>query len=143
MRDGDQITVGRTLLRIARKLGKPWRPIQPGLPRFPHPLALQLAHVAQWFHALSDTRRLHILEFLSQRERSVTELHDVTGIPISSVSFHLRVLRDSGLVDESRDGRRKYFSIRGETLDDMATLTHKVGPGKHVGTCLLSCCQRP
>ena len=86
----------RTLLRIAKKLSPPWKPIPPGLPRFPHPLELQLAHVAQWFHAMSDTRRLHLLEFLSQRDRSVTELRDLTEIPLSSVAFHLKVPSSTG-----------------------------------------------
>ena len=131
----------RTLLRIAKKLGKPWKPIAPGLPPFPHPLPIQLAHAAQWFHAMSDIRRLLILEFLSQRDRCVTELRDLMDIPQSSVSFHLRVLRESGLVRESRDGRWRYFSIREETLGYMVALALKVGPRKHVGTCVLTCCR--
>ncbi len=48
-----------------------WPRERPGLPHLPHALDLQLARVAQWFHATSDTTRLAILEFLSQRDRAL------------------------------------------------------------------------
>jgi len=131
----------RTLLRIAKKLPPRWRPIGPGLPRAPHPLPIQLAHVAQWFHAMSDTTRLHILEFLSQQDRFLTELRDLTDAPQSSIAFHLKVLRESGLVRAYRNGRRKYYGLHGETLEHMIAFTRKMGPGAHVGTCLLDCCR--
>ena len=79
----------RTLFRIAReRWPKAWRPRREGVPPLPHPVPIQLVHVAQWFHAMSDTTRLYILEFLSQRDRSVTELSELTGAPQPSVSFH-------------------------------------------------------
>lgn len=127
----------RTLLRIAKRLPR----IRPGLPHLPHPLPIEMAHVAQWFHAASDTTRLAILEFLSQRERCVSELREVLGAPQSTISFHLKVLRQSGLVDERRDGRSKYYRLTGETLDLMIAVVQIVSPGKHVGTCPLSCCR--
>ena len=43
--------------------------IRPGWPIGPHPLPVQIAHIGQWYHAMSDLTRLSILEFLSQRER--------------------------------------------------------------------------
>lgn len=127
----------RALLRIAKK----WPHCRTGLPHFPHALPFEMAHVAQWFHAASDITRLHILELLSQRERCVSEIQEILDAPQSSVSFHLRVLRDSGLVQEHRDGRRKYYGLRGETLEHMIAFTLIVGPGMHKGTCPLDCCQ--
>jgi len=100
-----------------------------------------MAHVAQWFFAASDITRLYILELLSQRDRSVTDLHQILGAPQSSVSFHLKVLKTSGLIAEHRDGRWKYYGLRGETLEQMIAFTRIVGPGGHKGTCALSCCQ--
>jgi ArsR family transcriptional regulator len=127
----------RRLLRIAQKILRN----REGLPRGPHPLPIEMARVAQWFHAASDTTRLAILQFLSPRERCVNELQQVLDAPQSSISFHLRVLRESGLVRERREGRWKYYSLRGETLKDMMAFTQVVSPGKHAGTCALSCCQ--
>jgi len=127
------------LLRMA----KHWPKIRPGLPPLPHALHLEMAHVAQWFHAASDTTRLSILEFLSQRDRSVGELSQIVSAPQSTISYHLKVLKESGLVDESRAGRHRYYSLRGETLDNMIAFTRTVGPGTHRGTCPLTCCTSP
>lgn len=127
----------RALLRMAKK----WPRCRTGLPHLPHALPFEMAHVGQWFHAASDITRLHILELLSQRERSVSEIQEILDAPQSSVSFHLRVLRDSGLVQEHRDGRRKYYGLRGETLEHMIAFTRIVAPGMHKGTCPLACCQ--
>ncbi len=127
----------RALLRNAKK----WPRIRPDVPQGPHPLPVQLAHVAQWFHAASDTTRLAILECLAQRERSVTEIQQMLDAPQSNVSFHLKVLRESGLVREHREGRWKYFGLEGQTLQYMIEFTHKVGPEAHRGTCPLVCCR--
>jgi ArsR family transcriptional regulator, arsenate/arsenite/antimonite-responsive transcriptional repressor len=127
----------RTLLRIAKKMPR----CRPGLPHLPHALPVEMAHVAQWFHAASDVTRLAILELLAQRDRCVTELREILGAPQSSVSFHLKVLRESGLVRAYRERQWKYYGLRGETLDHMIAFTHIVSPTKHRGTCALSCCQ--
>jgi ArsR family transcriptional regulator, arsenate/arsenite/antimonite-responsive transcriptional repressor len=127
----------RTLLRIAKKLPR----IGPGWPIYPHPLPIQMAHVNQWFHAISESTRTAILTLLSQRERYVSEIQRILGAPQSSVSYHLKVLRESGLVHARRVGRRRYFALQPETLESMTTFSRVVGPGKHVGTCPLTCCQ--
>jgi ArsR family transcriptional regulator len=116
----------RELLLVATKLPR----CRPGVPILPHPLPAELAHVAQWFFAASDVTRLHILALLSQRERCVTELSQILGAPQSSVSFHLKVLKASGLVSEHRDGRWKYYGLRGDTLEHMIAFTRIVGPGR-------------
>ena len=131
----------RSLLKIAHNWPTHMRPLSTRLPRFPHPLPIQLVHVAQWFHALSDIGRLVILEFLSQRDRFVSELRDVTGMPRATVIFHLKVLRESGVVREYRSGARKYYSIHAETLEDMVAVARTLGPRQHVGTCPLTCCR--
>src|SRR5258705_1031058 len=85
--------------------------------------------------------RLYILELLSQRERCVTELHEILGAPQSSVSFHLKVLRAAGLVGVQREGRRKYYGLEGDTLKHMIAFALIVSPRAHAGTCPLTCCQ--
>ena len=81
------------------------------------------------------------MELLSQRDRCVTELDQVSEIPHASVVFHLKVLRESGLITECRVGREKYYSIQEETLAYMAQITRKLGPEQHRGTCPLDCCR--
>lgn len=58
------------------------------------------------FNAVGERRRRDILEFLAADERSVTEIVDALDLEQPSVSKHLRVLRDAGLVDNRRDGKR-------------------------------------
>lgn len=125
------------LVRIAQQ----WPRQRPGLPRVPHGLELQMARVAQWFHAASDTTRLSILEFLSRRDRSAGELHQLLRVPRSRVSFHLKVLRESGLIRGHRVGRSRIYGLRGETLDDVIEFTRTVLPGAHTRLCPWSWCR--
>jgi len=129
----------RRLFLLATRLGR----AGPGFRRRPHVLSLDRAHVAQWFHTLSDTTRLGILEFLSQRDRSVSELTEILDAPQSTISFHLKVLKEAGVVSEHRDGRWRYFSLRGDTLEHMVAFVGTVSPGAHRGTCALTCCRTP
>lgn len=115
--------------------------IRPGWPTSPHELPVHMAHVGQWYHAMSDLTRLSILQLLSQRERYVKEIQQILGDAQPVVSYHMKVLRDAGLVHERRVGRRKYFGLRPDTLAYMAQFPQVIGPGKHVGTCPLTCCQ--
>ena|SRR2546423_2523770 len=127
----------RRLLLVAQK----WPRLRQGLPSGPHALPAGRAQVTQWFHALSEDTRVAILEFLSGRDRCVRDLQDVIEVPQSTLSFHLKVLKQSGLVRETRHGRRKYFAIRGETMELMIEWVQRLMPGKHTGTCMLSCCR--
>jgi ArsR family transcriptional regulator, arsenate/arsenite/antimonite-responsive transcriptional repressor len=127
----------RTLLRLYPKS----IPKHPDVPRVPHPLPTDLAPVGQWFHAFSDPTRLALLALLSQRQRCASEMRRILDVPPSRVSFHLKVLKHSGLISELRDGRRRYFSLRPETLERMIACIEIVQPGKHIGTCPLACCQ--
>jgi len=68
------------------------------------------------FNAIAEPRRRHILEFLAGDERSVGEIVDALEIGQPSVSKHLQVLRDVGLVTVRRDGRRTMVRVNPETL---------------------------
>ncbi len=63
------------------------------------------------FHALSDPTRMEIVERLRGGERCVCELVDVLDAAQSRLSFHLRVLKDAGLVHDRRDGRWVYYTL--------------------------------
>jgi DNA-binding transcriptional ArsR family regulator len=69
--------------------------------------------------ALGDATRREILEKLRAGPRAVGEI--AAGMPISrpAVSQHLKVLKDSGLVAETRQGTRHYFSIAPEGLGEL------------------------
>lgn len=67
---------------------------------------------AAWlFSVLSDPARLAILQSLAAKKGCVSELQVLTGRNQPNVSQHLRVLRDAGLVEARRDGRRVCYSV--------------------------------
>jgi DNA-binding transcriptional ArsR family regulator len=71
------------------------------------------------FAALADSTRRLLLERLSLRECTVTELTE--GLPISqaAISQHLRLLRDSGLVAVRPEGRHRHYSLRPDGLTEL------------------------
>jgi DNA-binding transcriptional ArsR family regulator len=68
------------------------------------------------FNAIAEPRRRHILEFIAAEERSVNEIAGALGLNQPSVSKHLQVLRDVGLVTVRRDGRQTMYRTNAETL---------------------------
>jgi DNA-binding transcriptional ArsR family regulator len=68
------------------------------------------------FNAVAEPRRRHILEFIAAEERSVGEIADALELEQPSVSKHLQVLRDVGLVTLRRDGRRILYRTNAEAL---------------------------
>jgi ArsR family transcriptional regulator len=67
--------------------------------------------VAGLFHALSDPTRLDVLRRLRRGERCVCDLMDALDAAQSRLSFHLKVLRDAGLVRGRRDGQWVYYTL--------------------------------
>jgi len=104
----------------------------------PRPSAVQ---VARWFHALSDEARVQIVEMLSHKERCVCELEQVLDIAQSRLSFHLKVLKDAGVIGDRREGKWVFYGLRRETLDEIAAYTKSVKPGRHAGSCAVACCE--
>jgi ArsR family transcriptional regulator len=98
------------------------------------------AQVARWFHALSDATRVQIVEMLSHKERCVCELEQVLEVAQSRLSFHLKVLKDAGLISDRREGRWMFYGLERDTLDQIAAYTKSVKPGKHAGSCAVACC---
>jgi len=82
------------------------------------------------FHALSDVTRLSILDMLRGGERCVCELQDELDAAQSRLSFHLRVLKDAGLVADRREGRWSYYSIVPDALAEVHDLSVALQPKK-------------
>ena len=76
--------------------------------------------VAQRFRALSDEKRLRILQLLSGGERCVCELTKPLEAGQSLLSFHMKTLKEAGFVSDRRDGRWIHYSIVPEALGELA-----------------------
>jgi DNA-binding transcriptional ArsR family regulator len=61
------------------------------------------------FNAVAEVRRRDILAFLAAEERPVGEIVATLSLPQPSVSKHLKVLRDVGLVHVRREGRQVFY----------------------------------
>lgn len=71
------------------------------------------------FHALSDQTRLEILNRLKGGEQCVCELTDALQAGQSRLSFHLRVLKEAGLIHDRPEGRWMYYSLNRDGLEDL------------------------
>jgi len=63
------------------------------------------------FHALSEPLRLQILGLLRSQELCVCELCEHLGTTQSKLSFHLKTLKEAGLVNSRQEGRWIYYSL--------------------------------
>jgi DNA-binding transcriptional ArsR family regulator len=78
------------------------------------------------FEALGDPQRRSILALLGERPRAVGEL--AASLPVSrpAVSWHLRLLKEAGLVEEHRDGVRRIYALRRDGLGSVAAYLEQV-----------------
>jgi ArsR family transcriptional regulator len=89
-----------------------------------------LTTTARVFHALSDATRLAIVERLRGGERCVCDLTDVLGAAQSRLSFHLRVLREAGVVGCRREGRWAYYWLRPEAFESLDQAVEALKPSR-------------
>jgi ArsR family transcriptional regulator len=73
----------------------------------------------RWFHALSDQTRLRIIELLGRGDQCVCDLTAALETGQSRLSFHLKTLKDAGLVCDRRQGRWTYYSLNAEAMDEV------------------------
>ena len=67
---------------------------------------------AQIIKALAHPTRLFVVDELSKGERCVCELTDMIGADISTVSKHLSVLKQAGIVEDEKRGLQVWYSLR-------------------------------
>jgi len=68
------------------------------------------------FNAVAEPRRRDILSYLALQERPVGDIVASLGLEQPSVSKHLRVLRDVGLVRARRDGRQMLYRVNADAI---------------------------
>jgi ArsR family transcriptional regulator len=93
-------------------------------------LDLDLARAARLFHALSDETRLGVLDMLRDGERCVCDLQDALGAAQSRLSFHLKVLKEAGLVTDRKEGRWSYYALVPDALGEAHDAVRSLGTGR-------------
>lgn len=76
--------------------------------------------------ALGDPTRVAILDRLARGERCVCDLTEELSCAQSRLSFHLRILKDAGLVSSRPAGRMTYYALRRRSTAVLATYLGKL-----------------
>lgn len=87
--------------------------------------AEQAERIAPLLKALADPVRLRLLSLVAAhegREACVCDLNDAFDLSQPTISHHLKVLHEAGLLDRAKRGTWVYYSIRTEALADLAAL---------------------
>jgi DNA-binding transcriptional ArsR family regulator len=69
--------------------------------------------------AIAEPRRRAILELVAHEELPAGEIAAHFDVNRTTVSQHLTVLKDAGLLEERRDGTRRWYRARPEALDEL------------------------
>ncbi len=78
------------------------------------------------FKALGHPSRLFIVETLRQKPHCVCELTDLIGADTSTISKHLSVLKNAGVVDSSKSGTTVYYRLACDCLSGMLDATESI-----------------
>jgi ArsR family transcriptional regulator, arsenate/arsenite/antimonite-responsive transcriptional repressor len=106
-----------------------------------NPALSDLAATVQRMKALGDEKRLRILLQLAGGERCVCDLMEDLGAAQSLLSFHLKTLKDAGLVTDRREGRWVHYSL---SVDGIAELEEFLRPLREAAATRsgsTSCCE--
>lgn len=83
----------------------------------------------QRFQAVAEETRFSIVQLLADGELCVCELQVELDAAQSRLSFHLRKLKEAGVVSDRREGRWAYYSLVPEALEEMRGFLGEVQPG--------------
>ena len=96
--------------------------------------------IVSGFHALSDPIRISVIELLRQGELCVCDLCDALEINQSKLSFHLKILKEAGLVNSRQQGRWIYYRLNISQFQVLETYLAGFHPNYGVLT-PRSCCE--
>jgi DNA-binding transcriptional ArsR family regulator len=80
------------------------------------------------FEAIAQPKRREILRLLAEQERSAGEIASRFDVTQPAISQHLKVLRETGLISERREGTKRIFSVRPEGLEELDDFLAQVMP---------------
>ena len=83
--------------------------------------------------ALADATRLAIIDRLRDGERCVCDLTEALDASQPLLSFHIKILRNAGLIDGRRSGRWVYYSLNSAALEQLREFIEELGRPRAVG----------
>ncbi|HEX9062185.1 MAG TPA: metalloregulator ArsR/SmtB family transcription factor [Clostridia bacterium] len=88
----------------------------------------QYERLQYYFQILSDINRLHIIKLINIEERTVSEIVRETNLSQPLVSHHLRILKNSQLLETKRDGPFIHYKLKNTKFLDILGLFEEVLP---------------
>lgn len=82
--------------------------------------------IAKIFKALSDERRLRILELLRYGEKCTCVLTEEIKMPQSSLSYHMKILSEAGIVTGREDGKWTYYQISRQGSEKASAILREI-----------------
>jgi ArsR family transcriptional regulator len=95
---------------------------------------LDVTRAARLFHALSDETRLDIIMRLLDGEKCVCDLTDALDAAQSRLSFHLKTLKDAGIVNDRKAGRWVYYTMDREAFAEIEEVIKSIKPSRKAFT---------
>ena len=89
---------------------------------------LDVPRIAQLCNALADEARVEIVARLLDGEKCVCDLTDALETGQSRLSYHLKVLKDAGLVTDRREGRWSYYTLARDAFLEAEELLSSLRP---------------
>ena len=99
-----------------------------------------LESAARWFHALADETRLQIIDRLRDGEQCVCDLTDLLQTGQSRLSFHLKTLKDAGILTDRREGRWVYYSLNLDAVEALEEFIGSIKPKSRGLRIASGCC---
>jgi ArsR family transcriptional regulator, arsenate/arsenite/antimonite-responsive transcriptional repressor len=106
----------------------------------PQAIGKDIGRLVTIFHALSDETRLRIIACLKEGEQCVCDLTETFRTGQSRLSFHLKVLKEAGLVRDRPEGRWIYYTLNEETLAELQDLVNWIGKAATPRSAKRGCC---
>jgi ArsR family transcriptional regulator len=100
---------------------------------------LDVKRATTLFHALSDETRLEIIQMLLSGEKCVCDLTDSLDAAQSRLSFHLKTLKDAGIVTDRKAGRWVYYTLDRDAFGELEELVKSIKPSRRA-TLPVECC---
>ena len=100
---------------------------------------MDVTRAAELFHALSDEIRLEVVQLLLDGEQCVCDLMSALDMAQSKLSWHLKTLKEAGIITDRREGRWVYYSLNREALGEARGILDAMRPSRRLNVRAAAC----
>ncbi len=82
-------------------------------------MSISYRDITKKFKAMSDSKRLQIIDMLSCGELCACVILESFHITQPTLSHHMKILSEAGLINDRREGKNIYYSLKKEVFDEL------------------------